>query len=400
MNVTVSYQELIFDINSNKTYSIISQSNSCYQNFRNIILSLLSNRSLTIIDADESLLEISKFSFSNEDLSKTIVGEYEDVRDENDLIQRIEKVDNWELTLFTSGTTGIPKKVKHKFKNLTKFVKKSINHKSDVWGLAYNPTHIAGIQVFFQALMNLNHLVLLFQRPKNEILEIIKQFNITNISSTPTFFRLIVDNNIELNSVKSLTFGGEKFDENIRVALKKMFPKAKFLNVYASTEFGTLFAADGDIFTVKDDLLSLIKIEGHELFVKECLVGNSDSILIVDGWFKTGDKVEVISEFPLKFRFLGRNNECINIGGYNVFPSEVEMAINSITGVVNSRVYGKKNSILGNIIFCDIQRENGSISEKFIIENLKTKLQYHKVPRIIRFVKEIELTNTGKISRK
>jgi len=151
---------------------------------------------------------------------------------------------------------------------------------------------------------------------------------------------------------------------------------------------------------VKDHLKHLVKIVDDELYVSGEMTGKSDDIKLEGGWFKTGDKVEVISTDPIKLRFLGRVNESINVGGYKVYPTEVEEHINSFPGVKRSLVYGKKNSVLGNLVTCEVERESDDISEKMILDFLQERLQPYKIPRIINFVEQIALTRTGKIARK
>lgn len=396
----ISYTDLINDINNRNSYPEVINHKTYYDIFRDLIISLLSGKSIVVLDSDLSDLEIESLGFSKNDLNKRIDIDSLNLLDENDLFERLTKNNSWELTLFTSGTTGKPKRITHSFKTITKAVKISNENSNDVWGFAYNPTHIAGIQVFFQALLNFNHIVRLFMLSKESIFDAIEQNMITNISATPTFYRLLLDVKKSFQTVKRITSGGEKFDESLRYPLLRMFPNAKILNVYASTEIGTLFASEGDIFIVKENLKHLVKIENDELYISGEMTGKSNDIEIVNGWFKTGDRVEVISSDPIRIRFIGRVNESINVGGYKVYPTEVEECINSIPGVRRSLVYSKKNSVLGNVILCDIELEDSTVTEKIVYEYLKERLQSYKIPRVINFVQQIGLTRTGKIARK
>jgi ribosomal protein L37AE/L43A len=88
----------------------------------------------------------------------------------NELIEKLRtSAKSWKITLFTSGTTGVPKKVIHTFSSITRFVKVSSSNEKSIWGFAYNPTHMAGIQVFFQALLNGNSIIRLFGLNINDI---------------------------------------------------------------------------------------------------------------------------------------------------------------------------------------------------------------------------------------
>ena len=76
--------------------------------------------------------------------------------------------------MFTSGTTGQPKKVVHSIQTLTRSVRRGEKYNNQIWAYAYNPTHMAGLQVFFQAFENLNTLINVFNRTRSEIFNLIK----------------------------------------------------------------------------------------------------------------------------------------------------------------------------------------------------------------------------------
>ena len=78
-----------------------------------------------------------------------------------------------EITIFTSGTTGQPKKVLHSISSLTRSVRTGERYANQIWGYAYAPTHMAGLQVFFQAFENENTLVNIFGRRFTDVYPII-----------------------------------------------------------------------------------------------------------------------------------------------------------------------------------------------------------------------------------
>jgi acyl-coenzyme A synthetase/AMP-(fatty) acid ligase len=304
------------------------------------------------------------------------------------------------MTLYTSGTTGLPKKVEHTFQSLTRWVRLDENRKEDIWGFAYNPTHMAGLQVFFQALLNLNTIVYLFGNSRDEIFDSIDRMQVTNISATPTFFRLLMPVERTFTSVKKITTGGEKFDIRLKSDLAQLFPQSKVRNVYASTEAGSLFSAGGDVFTISPVLESLIKIKDGELLIHGSLLGYSESLLLKDGWYYSGDLVEIVSTDPVSFRFIHRKNDLINVGGYKVNPAEVEEMLNAHESIKIAKVYGRPNSVMGTILCCDIVLNDGlSLTVSQIREYLGKRLQPFKVPRIVNFTDRIETTRTGKIKR-
>jgi len=398
-NFSISYKQLIEDINRDKTYKYINNHNDYYSIFRDLIVSILNNSEIIVIDNDLSLQEVEKLKISENDLSLFIECNFPDIKDLSDLLERLNNSPNWQISLYTSGTTGTPKKITHNFSTITRMVKISKDRNNDVWGFAYNPTHIAGLQVFFQALLNLNHIVRLFQLPIKDIYENIEKFQITNISATPTFYRLIKDPNRKFFSVKRISSGGEKFDTKLFNDLKIIFPNAKILNIYASTEFGTLFASEGENFIVKAEYKNKIKVLNSELYVHHSLLGKISEEYLIDDWYKTGDKVEIIKEEPLTIKILGRESDFVNIGGYKVLTTEVEEIINSIPGVVKSKVYPKKNSVTGNVLACEVEVKDKTLTDFEIFTILSKKIQDYKIPRLIKIVDKIEITKSGKIKR-
>ena len=81
---------------------------------------------------------------------------------------------------------------------------------------------------------------------------------------------------------------------------------------------------------------------------------------------------------------------------------EVEDIIKTIKGVADVIVFGRKNSLMGEIVVAHIVKES-SQNAKDLKEKIKQitslELQEFKVPRLIKFVDSFELTRTGKIKK-
>ena len=391
------YGQLLADLNSIKEVSEYNCNHDLYATFLNLISGILPNQDLVLLDSDISEQELQNLNLSKTDLLSSKAVSEMNIGSVNELTEKLKEHSNWQLTLFTSGTTGIPKKVVHKLSSLIRAVRISERHSEDIWGFAYNPTHIAGLQVFFQALLNGNTIVNLFEAGREDILQLINKYRITNISATPTFYRMLLPLADSYPSVHKLTSGGEKFDAGLTETLLKAFPNARLRNVYASTEAGTILESKDDTFSISDQ--TLCKIVDAELFIHKSLLGEGKEFTIEEEeWYATGDLVEVVEHDPLRFRFLQRKNEMINVGGYKVNPYEVEQALESHPLIRQAYVYGKANPVLGNILMADIITDD-TTSERELREYLNPLLQPYKIPRIISFVKSIELTRTGKLKR-
>ena len=391
---TYSYSYLMEKINCSISYCPILKMNDLFEYFCELTLALISNKPLTLMDSDmemdESIsLENNRTTLNNKQFSSV-----------DQLINKVQ-ISSSEITIFTSGTTGQPKKVTHTLSNLTRSVKISCKHQNQIWAFAYNPTHMAGLQVFFQAFMNRNTLVNVFNASRSEIYDAIEQYQITHISATPTFYRLLLPAEKSYETIQRITFGGEKSNEKLYDSMKQVFPNAKINNIYASTEAGSLFTAKGEYFEIPESMSDKVKIEDEELLIHKSLLGYSDSFILSNGYYNTGDLVEWIDKPKRLFRFKNRKNELINVGGYKINPQEVEDIISQIdSGIEQVLVYGKPNSVTGNILCADIKLKTSCcISEIEIRQYLRIKLPDYKIPRIIKFVESFIVTRTGKIKR-
>lgn len=392
-----SYEDLLNAISGSGEYCPLFKSKELFPYFANLVKALAASMPLTLIDSDINASEIDGVSEENINIKKTFEAKHYSSMDE--VVAALQQSQS-EITIFTSGTTGQPKKVIHSISTLTRAVRLGERYAGQIWAFAYNPTHMAGLQVFFQAFENLNTLVNVFGKSREEVYLQIADKQITHISATPTFYRLLLPFETAYESVIRVTLGGEKSDQHLYDAIGRIFPKAKINNVYASTEAGTLFAAKGDCFQIPNTIRDKFKVVDDELLIHKSLLGSSESFKFSDDFYHSGDLIEWVDMESGLFRFKSRKNELINVGGYKVNPGEVEDAIMAMDGVRQALVYGKANSILGNVLCADVQLEEGfTLTELDIKKQLASQLQDFKIPRRIKFVAEMLLTRTGKLKR-
>ena len=398
------YEDLFYDLYVMDKLSNFVYKDNPYMIVLNILAGLISGEKIVLVDSNLSKKEITNVGLNYDDVAfsrKNI--NLPKINTLEEFMSKIEENKNyWKLEIFPSGTMGFPKKVEHTLESLTRGVKKDINFKNNVWGFAYNPTHFAGLQILFQALLNANTIVYLFDQNPAIIPDILSSYRITHISATPTFYRKILPYlNKENTVLERITFGGEKFDKLLVDKIKKYFPKAKIRNIYASTEAGSLFSSKDETFKISERMKDKIKIENNELLVHKDLLGYSSQIELEDNWYRTGDLVEKNNEN--EFKFIARKDEIINVGGYKVNPHEIEEEIKRLDDIVDVVVKGRKNGVTGNILVAEIIY-NGDLEEKKIEEEilnlLKINFQNWKIPRIFNIVKDVKQTRTSKKMRK
>src|SRR5690606_29517991 len=125
-----------------------------------------------------------------------------------------------------------------------------------------------------------------------------------------------------------------------------------------------------------------------EIKAQSAMLGylNAPSPFTEDGWFMTGDAVEVDGEW---LKILGRKSELINVGGEKVYPAEVESVLQMMEGVEDVAVTGLPNPITGNIVFARVklsQPEDLASFRARMQAFCRGKLERFKVPQKVELV--------------
>lgn len=400
--IKISYDDLLGKVNNRNEINQYIYTSNIEEIMVNFVASLYYGFDVVLLDSDFSVKELELLGVTEKELTvKHVIQCHDNVKKFAEVIDKIKtNAKNVRVSIYTSGTTGIPKKFVHSLSVLLRNIKISDKHKDDIWGFAYNITHFAGIQVFLQALMNQNTIINLFNKNLNNADMLLKKYDCNCLSATPTFYRNFIFTHKEENTkVKFVTFGGEKFENDLLMKAKNKFPLAKIRNIYASTEVGSLLSGLNDSFRIPDRLKNLVKISAeNHLMIHTSLLENKNTD---KDWYDTNDVVLLNADGS--FKILSRDSDFINVGGYKVNPAEVERIILQVDGVLDVAVLSRKNSVLGNILVANIRKDENYIEadlKKDILAILKIELQNFKIPRIFNFVENIERSRTGKKVRK
>ncbi|MBI2814388.1 MAG: long-chain fatty acid--CoA ligase [Opitutae bacterium] len=398
--VTANYGDLLADLNR-KPASLhpLCQPESTQDALREIAKAIAFGEEITLHDTDFGEREIEALGIKRSELNHTKPVNFPKAVNQSSLATAAAGNSSARIGLFTSGSTGLPKLVWQKISNLARAVKVSPRHAEAVWALAYNPTHVAAIQVYLQALANGCPIVDVYGLGREQVLAALERHHVTHLSATPSFFRLLLPADRPLHSVKSVTLGGESADARLLAKLGELFPNARMHNVYASTEAGTLLVADGDVFAIAPGMEDRVVVRAGRLSVHQSLLGEFTGGAMIGDWYDTGDVVEVVSEQPLRFRIVARERDWVNVGGSKVNPHEVEAMLSEHPGVGQVRVFGRRNSVMGHILCAEILARPPAPTEAEIRAFLAERLQPYKIPRMIRFVDNLATTRTGKASR-
>lgn len=118
-----------------------------------------------------------------------------------------------------------------------------------------------------------------------------------------------------------------------------------------------------------------------------------------EGYFRTGDLGRFDADGYLAI--IGRDKDLIITGGLNVYPKEIEEAIDALPGVAESAVIGLPHSDFGEAVTAVVVRGKASAttSGEAIIAELKGRLAGFKVPKAVLFVEELPRNAMGKVQK-
>lgn len=120
---------------------------------------------------------------------------------------------------------------------------------------------------------------------------------------------------------------------------------------------------------------------------------------ILDGWLHTGD-IGYRDEEGF-FYIVDRKKDMINRGGENIYPREVEMAIEGLDGVVAVAVIGVPDEALGERVKAYIvPSAPEAIDADQVTAYLQDKLARYKIPEFIEIRDDLPRSQTGKILKR
>ena len=118
-----------------------------------------------------------------------------------------------------------------------------------------------------------------------------------------------------------------------------------------------------------------------------------------DGWFRTGDIVEVDPDGFVSI--VDRIKEIIITGGFNVMPSEVEAALREHADVADAAVVGVPRADGSEDVVAAVQLAPGAtLDVEALRQHCRSCLAAYKVPRRVVAVDELPRSQIGKVLRK
>jgi malonyl-CoA/methylmalonyl-CoA synthetase len=329
--------------------------------------------------------------------------------------------------LYTSGTTGRAKGAMLTHGNLISNAKTL--HR--LWGFrpgdvllhALPIFHVHGLYVALNtAFLNASRIIWLERFDVADVLRLLPRATI--FMGVPTFYtRLLADSRFDRQTCRSLRLfisgSAPMLPETHAAVLERTGHQV--LERYGMTETGMIASnpLDGERiagtvgFPLPDVEVRIVGVDGGELQRGQAGIievrgpnvfkgywrrehSLSDDFT-TDGFFITGDIGVIDAQGRLSI--LGRAKDVIISGGLNVYPREVEQAIDALPGIVESAVIGVPHPDFGEAVVAVIAASADAPAEHEIITELGRILAKFKVPKRVYVLGELPRNAMGKIQK-
>ncbi len=123
------------------------------------------------------------------------------------------------------------------------------------------------------------------------------------------------------------------------------------------------------------------------------------AIALRDGWLYTGDVARMDEDGF--FYIVQRKKDMIIVGGFNVYPNEVEDVLFTHSAVLEAVVIGVQDQYRGEIVKAFIVLKPGEVVKTDeLVEHCRASLAKYKVPTIIEIVESLPKSAVGKVLRR
>ncbi|MCL2080748.1 MAG: AMP-binding protein [Oscillospiraceae bacterium] len=359
-----------------------------------------------------------------------------------DTLERVPtKSDDLMLMYFTSGTTGMPKMVRHTFEHplghivTAKYWQRVQNGRLHMsvsdsgwakfgWGKIYGQW-LCGAVIFAY---DMDKFV-----PKL-LLEKLERYKVTTFCAPPTMYRFMLQEDLtryDLSGITHCCNAGEplnpevyrQFRELTGLRLTEGFGQSESSVMLANFEWfeprpGSmgkpsplydidLVGADGKTCPAGVEGEIVIRGFGDEAHPCGLFYGYHNdpaynARVISGGVYYTGDVAW--RDDDGYYWFVGRNDDVIKCSGYRIGPFEVESALVEHPDVVECAVTAAPDPVRGQVVKASVILRAGVTGTPELVKELQNHVKKltapYKYPRIIEFVTELPKTVSGKIKRK
>lgn len=255
------------------------------------------------------------------------------------------------------------------------------------------------------------------------VLKLLQEYRISAFCGTPTLLRMMAHfkRDAEGALLKHICISGEHMDIKVGRQIADAFSTAAIYHIYGLTEAcprvsylpTDLFYENADCVGVplRSVSLKILSDDGKPVGVNEIgtLWVKGDNVMagyyndpqktsevLKDGWLCTGD-LALFNEAGL-LKIKGRSDDLIIKAGMNIYPQEIESALNMDPRVHEVYVCGNNDEKLGMQIVLNVVGDFSSVAE--VKELCYTHLPSYQMPTRINLVDELPKNGSGKIIRR
>jgi acyl-CoA synthetase (AMP-forming)/AMP-acid ligase II len=330
--------------------------------------------------------------------------------------------------MYTSGTTGLPKGVAVRHRNVAMIPNNEPPWTAAGWLHGAPLFTFAGISFIYNPMkMGMRGLY----QPKfdaAEWLRIVARERPTMAFLVPAMAELLVAHpdfaTADLDSLQAVSIGSAPLAPKTLLALQERLPNATVSNSYGMTEAGPAY-----IVMPKEEVTNRIGSVGKpippmEIKIvdeddKECGVREVGELLTrlrgfqreyykdadatantwtSEGWLRSGD-LGYLDEDGFLY-LVGRKKDMIVRGGHNVYPTDIEAVILEHPAVQEAAVVGVPHDVLGEDIAAFVVRKPGAtVAGHELKEFCASHLADYKRPRHVTFVDALPRNATGKVMK-
>ncbi len=348
---------------------------------------------------------------------------------------RVDPMSDLAVLQYTGGTTGTSKGAMLTHHNLyanAVMAAAALPLTQEDVCLAVLPLfHIYGMTVTMNAPIYAGAKVVLLPRFEvKQVMETIQKESVTCFCAVPTMYIAVINSpeaaRFDLRSVRACISGGAP----LPVAVRKRFIEMTGGNLvegYGLTEcspvthlnplkdglpkeasIGIPFPATDAAIVDLDDPGKLLPI-GHvgELAIRgpQVMKGywnreDESGMVLRNGWLLTGDIAKMDEDGY--FYIVDRKKDMVDVGGFKVYPREVEEILFEHPEVKEAAAIGMADEYSGEAVkaFVVLKDPAKKVSEAEIIQFCKERVAKYKVPRKVEFVGELPKTLVGKVLRR
>lgn len=155
---------------------------------------------------------------------------------------------------------------------------------------------------------------------------------------------------------------------------------------------------DGDRNELPTGAIGEIVVKGDVMKGYYKMEDKTREVIDEEGWYYSGDLGK--KDGTGYVYVTGRKKDMIIVGGFNVYPREIEEFLFTLDGIQDAAVIGAEDPRMGEVVMAYVvPKKDADLNSKDILEHCKSSIANYKVPRYVRIVEELPRTASGKVQK-